>query len=102
MSEIGQPALAAKPSKHPLGNGLGRRDRVEQRRDAAATEKTGPAVELRVQLLPGRVVGGGHLFRAPAEEGGERGRPGASGRNWTLDRLEQAHPLLRSGCRENT
>ena len=79
VSEVGQPALAAQPPEDPPRDRLGRRDRVEQRRDTAAAEEAGPAVELRVQLLPGRLVGGGHLLRAPAEEGGERGRPGARG-----------------------
>ena len=54
VAEVGQPALAAQPREHPLGDGLGRRDRLEQRGDAAAAEQTGPAVQLRVQLLPGR------------------------------------------------
>ena len=101
VSEVGQPALAAQPSEDPPRDGLGRRDRVEQRRDAAAAEEAGPAVQLRVQLLPGRLVGGGHLLRAPAEEGGERGRPGAGGRDRALDRLEQPQPLLRGRGRED-
>ena len=101
VAEVGQPALAAQPCEDPPGDRLGRRDRVEQRGDAAAAEEAGPAVELRVQLLPGRLVGGGHLLRAPAEEGGERGRPGAGGRDRPLDRLEQPQPLVRGGSRED-
>ena len=101
VSEVGQPALAAQPREHAPRDGLGRRDRVEQRRDAAAAEQAGPAVQLRVQLLQVRLVRGGHLLRAPAEEGGERGRSGAGGRDRPLDRLEQPQPLVRGRGRED-
>ena len=54
VPEVGQPAFAPEPGERPPGNRLGRPDRVDQRRDAAAPEQAGPAVELGVQLVQGR------------------------------------------------
>ncbi len=101
VAQVGELALAVGARQQARGHALGPRRRLEQRRHAAPAQQRGPAVQARLQVLHGPLVGLGDPRGAPAEEAGERRRGRPPRRGGPLERLQQAQPLPGGVGRED-
>ncbi len=68
VAEVGELALAVDPGQDPAGQPLAMADRLDEGGHAPLAQHRGPPVQAGMDVLPGCLVGGGHLVRGPAEE----------------------------------
>ena len=99
VPQVGEPPLALLLAEQPRDHPLARR--LEQRRDPASGQQLAPLVQGHAELVERGVVVDGELLGGPAEEVGQRRRPGQPGALRLLERAEQGEPVLRRRGQEH-